>query len=493
MMIKDYPAILPLGTQLQEYVIEDVLGTGSFGITYKATDTHLGNSVVIKEYIPESFARRGSNNCVSARSDDTMEIFSWGRERFLEEAKILAKFHHPNIVRVNRYFMANDTAYFVMDFEEGETLQSILTRTDKPLGENMIVNIFTQILNGLSVVHQQNYLHRDIKPGNIYIRKDNTAILIDFGSARLEMPGDGSTTVQVTAGYAPVELYAPDGKKGPWTDIYSIGATIYRCLKKEAPPVSIERQKKLEDFGVDPCPSLLKDRPQLGGRVLLDSVDWMMSIATDDRPQTVQDVLDVWAGKARRSSPTKPMAIEPKKGKTQYKILIAGSAGTGIPTALEMIRGANTPSVEATTKHPGQESMTQTPSLDFASLDISSHERIVLYRVPEQQQLNVVRNMLQKGAIGLVLLIDNGSKDPFGDLDFFLKLLEGFIQSAGVVIGINRTEQYPGPTIHDYHSHLAKTRRNWKAPPPIMEVAPGNRQEVRQLLLSLLFHLNPSL
>lgn len=493
MMIQDYPAILPLGTQVHEYVIEDVLGTGSFGITYKAIDTHLGIPVVIKEYIPESFARRTGNNCVSAKSDDMVEIFSWGRERFLEEAKILAKFHHPNIVRVNRYFMANDTAYFVMDFEEGETLQSILSQKDNPLSETRIVNIFTQILNGLGVVHQQKYLHRDIKPGNIYIRKDNTALLIDFGAARLEMPGDGSTTVQVTPGYAPAELYVPDGKKGPWTDIYSIGATLYRCLTKEAPPVSIERLKKLEDFGVDPCPELAKDKPQLGSRVLLDSVDWMMSLAAEARPQTVQDVLDVWAGKKLRSSPAKQLASEPKKSKTQYKILIAGSAGGGIPTALQEIRDANTPNTEAITARSGQDNKTQILSLDYASLDISSHERILLYSVPEQAQFNVVREMLQKGAIGLVLLIDNASKNPFGDLDLFLKLLEGFIENTGVVIGINRSEERTGPTIHDYHSHLAKTRRNWKAPPPIMEVAPGNRQEMKILLLSLLFHLNPSL
>jgi serine/threonine protein kinase len=493
MMIKDNPAILPSGTQVHEYVIEDVLGTGSFGITYKATDTHLGNSVVIKEYIPESFARRAENNCVSAKSDDTMEIFSWGRERFLDEAKTLAKFHHPNIVRVNRYFMANDTAYFVMDFHEGETLQSILSRTDKPLSESMIISIFTQILNGLSVVHQQKYLHRDIKPGNIYIRKDNTAILIDFGAARLEMPGDGSTTVVVTAGYAPVELYVPDEKKGPWTDIYSIGATIYRCLTKEAPPVSIERQKKLEDFGVDPCPTLLKDMPQLGSRVLLDSVDWMMSIAAEARPQSVQDVLDIWAGKKRRSNPVKPLASDPQKSKTQYKILIAGSAGAGVSTALQVIRDPETPGTGAITKPSGEGSNTQMLSLDFASLDISEYERVLLYSVPEQAQFNVVRDMLQNGAVGLVLLIDNGSKNPFDDLDCYLKLLDGFIENTGVVIGINRSKEHPSPTIHDYHSHLAKSRRNGKAPPPIMEVAPGNRQEMKKLLLSLLFHLNPSL
>lgn len=490
-MIQDYPTILPLGTQVHEYVIEDVLGTGSFGITYKATDTNLGISVVIKEYIPESFARRADNNCVSAKSDDTVEIFSWGRERFLEEAKILAKFHHPNIVRVNRYFMANDTAYFVMDFEEGETLQSKLSKTDEPLSETAIVNIFSQILNGLGVVHQQKYLHRDIKPGNIYIRKDNTAVLIDFGAARLEMPGDGGATVLVTAGYAPVELYVPDGKKGPWTDIYSVGASIYRCLTNEVPPVSIERLKKLEDFGVDPCPTLSRDMPHLGSGLLLDSVDWMMSIAPEARPQTVQDVLDVWAGKTRRSSPVQQLASDPQKSKTQYKILIAGSAGAGIPTALQVIRDASMPSAEAA--YPGQGNTTQMLSLDFASLDISDYERILLYGVPEQAQSNDARDMLQNGAIGLALLIDNGSKNPFDDLDRFLNLLEGFIENTGVVIGINRSEEHPSPNIHDYHSHLAKTRRNWKAPPPIMEVAPGNRQEMKQLLLSLLFHLNPSL
>ncbi len=482
-MIPHNTAVLPSGTQVHEYVIEDVLGVGSFGVTYRATDTHLGISVVIKEYIPEAFARRDSNNCVSANSDDSIEIFSWGRERFLEEAKILAKFHHPNIVRVNRYFMANDTAYFVMDFEEGETLQTILSRTDKPLSETMIVNIFTQILNGLSVVHQQNYLHRDIKPGNIYIRNDNTAILIDFGAARLEMPGNGSSTVMVTAGYAPVELYAPDGRKGPWTDIYSVGATIYRCLTKEAPPVSIERHKKLEDFGVDPCPILLKDMPQLGGRVLLDSVDWMMSIAAEERPQTVQEVLDVWAGKARRSKPVRSLANEPRKSKTQYKILIAGSAGTGVSDALSVLHDAS--AVTGSTN--------ASSGLDFASFDISAHERILLYSIREQAQFDIVRDLLQNGALGLVLLIDNEQQNPLDDLDSLMKRLESFIDKTGVVIGISRSEGHPGPDIHEYHAHLAKTRKVGSVPPPIMDVSPENRQEMRKLLLSLLFHLNPSL
>jgi signal recognition particle receptor subunit beta len=151
------------------------------------------------------------------------------------------------------------------------------------------------------------------------------------------------------------------------------------------------------------------------------------------------------------------------------------------------------PSAEAITAYPGQGNTTQMPSLDFASLDISDYERILLYGVPEQAQSDDALDMLKNGAIGLVLLIDNGRKNPFDDLDRFLNLLEGFIENTGVVIGINRSEEHPSPNIHDYHSHLAKNRQNWKAPPPIMEVAPGNRREMRQLLLSLLFHLNPSL
>lgn len=479
---------LPAGTHVHEYVINDVLGVGTFGITYRATDTHLGISVVIKEYLPESYARRAGDYAVSAISDETREIFLWGRERFLDEAKILAKFQHPNIVRVNRYFSANDTAYFVMDFAEGETLQDTLSRMERPLDEGQIISIFTQVLNGLDVVHQQKYLHRDIKPGNIYLRKDKTAMLIDFGAARHEIPDDGSTTVQVTPGYAPVELYIPEEKKGPWSDLYSVGASIYRCLTKEAPVVSIERLKKLDDFGVDPCPKLARDMPHLGSRMLLDSVDWMMSVDAAERPQNVQEVLDVWAGKARRPGPAALPARESGKGKTQYKVLMAGSPGGGVPTALRVIRDAG-----LLTGNAGQDGALQPSGVDFASLDISEHERMQVYSVPGREQFDVVRDMLQEGAMGLVLLIDNAREKPLDDLDFFLNLLPEFVDATGVVIGINRSELYPGPNIHEYHRHIAKSRGPGKMPPPIMEVAPGNPGELRKLLLSLLFHLNPNL
>jgi serine/threonine protein kinase len=477
---------LPLsaGTQIEEYIIEDVLGVGTFGITYKAQDSHLGISVVIKEYLPESYARRSEGYGVAPISEETRDIFLWGRERFLDEAKILAKFQHPNIVRVNRYFIANDTAYFVMDFAEGETLQSVLARTERAPSEIDLLNIFTQVLNGLHVVHQQKYLHRDIKPGNIFIRKDKSAMLIDFGAARHEIPDDGSTTVQVTPGYAPVELYIPEDRKGPWTDLYSVGASLYRCLTQETPPVSIERLKKLEDFGVDPCPSLASEMPHLGTRPLLESVDWMMAVAAEERPQSVQDVLDVWAGKKRRSS---SVVVAKAAGgeKRQYKVLIAGSAGGCLPAALQTLRSLD--------KGAGQSASSQSTSMDYAALDISSHERMLVYGAPESEQFKIVGDMLQKGAAGLVLLIDNAREDPLAELDALLQRFAGLIETTGVVIGINRSELYPAPDIHAYHRRLAETRKPGQMPPPIMEVAPGHAGELKQLMLSLLFHLNPSL
>jgi serine/threonine protein kinase len=478
---------LPAGSQIQEYVIEDVLGVGTFGITYKAMDSHLGISVVIKEYLPESFARRNGDNAVSPISEETKEIFLWGRERFLNEAKILAKFNHPNIVRVNRYFIANDTAYFVMDFAEGETLQSILAGAGRALSEIEIINTFTQVLSGLDIVHQQKYLHRDIKPGNIFIRKDKSAMLIDFGAARHEIPDDGSTTVQVTPGYAPVELYIPEDRKGPWTDLYSVGASLYRCLTQETPPISIERLKKMEDFGVDPCPSLGRDMPHLGSRLLLDSVDWMMSVAAEDRPQSVQEILDVWSGKKRRSNPVASRAREPVRDKVHYRMLVAGSSGGCIPTALQTLRDAGKG------ESAGQADAPPIPGLDSASLEISGHERITVYGITGREQFNAAQSMMKEGAAGLILLVDNAREKSLDELGFFMNQFSEFIEATGVVIGINRSELYPAPTIHDCHRHIAKSPGARRMPPPIMEVAPGNPGEMRKLLLSLLFHLNPSL
>ncbi len=483
---------LPLGAHLQEYVIEAVLGIGAFGITYKATDSNLGIPVVIKEYLPESFAQRLDDSRVTALSDDTRDNFAWGLDRFLAEAKVLAKFRHPNIVRVNRYFKANDTAYFVMDFEEGRSLQSILSRAPEPLGEPLLKSIFTQVLSGLGAVHEQKYLHRDIKPGNIFIRMDNTAILIDFGAARLGMTDGGSATVMVTPGYAPVELYMPGGKIGPWSDLYSVGATIYRCLTQKAPVLSIGRLKEMNDDGIDPCPPLSKQAPHLGSREFLETVDWMLSIAPEDRPQSVHEVLDAWAGNKPGPAPARPLTLVPRQPRKDYKILIAGPDRAGKTTAIRTSNDTVILATEANSNSPDRDRKARaTDATDYVSLDIYDNERILLYGVPGQERRKFEWDKLHKDAIGLVLLIDNESKNPFGDLDYFIESFSEIIDKTGIVIGIRRTEQHPKPNIHDYHCHLLNVKHHWASPPPILDVDPRNHDEVRKLLLSLIFHINP--
>jgi len=484
---------LPLGARLQEYVIEEVLGIGTFGITYKARDTHLGMLVVIKEYLPESFAQRSNDNRVLALSDEVLETFEWGRERFLEEAKILAKFRHPNIVRVSRYFKANDTAYFVMDFEEGNTLHSVLSQSGKALNELAIKDIFTQVLNGLKAVHEQRYLHRDIKPGNIFLREDNTVILIDFGAARLEMPSGGSATVMVTPGYAPVEQYVPDGKQGPWSDIYAVGATLYRCLTNKSPVLSIERMKAIDEDNFDPCTRLSEQASQLGSKEFLETVDWMLSVLPEDRPQSVDDVLDAWAGKTRDSS---LLAVgketQPRQAKRNYKILIASATAAMKSTAIQSISGATLKTERKNSQDSdGESKVLSTVDMDYGSLNVSDNERILLYGIPNSEHFNSIWEVLKRGAIGLLLLIDNGRPDPLGDLEKYIKLFGDFIDETGMVIGVVQTERYPLPDLHDYHLHLQKIQYSGRYPPPIMEVDPKNREEIKKILLSLIFHIDP--
>jgi signal recognition particle receptor subunit beta len=295
----------------------------------------------------------------------------------------------------------------------------------------------------------------------------------------------------VTPGYAPVELYISESNKGPWTDLYSVGATIHRCLTKDAPPISIERLKKLEDFSVDPRPNLANDMPHLGSKALLESVDWMLSIAADARPQNVQEVLDMWAGKRRSSGTVRQLPVESQKNQNRYKILIAGSAGAGIPTALQTLGDATATGVEKNSPTSSPDISSQTARTGFASLDISSQDSIQLYSIPAQEQLKVAWDTLQDGAKGLVLLLDSSNKRALEEMDSCMLSHEGFINRTGLVIGIYRSAQQTRPNIHDYHGHLAKTKRNWKVPPPILEVDPGNRREMKKLLLALLFHLNP--
>ena len=232
-----YRNALTLGAMLLEYRLDSVLGAGGFGMTYLAWDINLEKHVAIKEYPPGELAVRALDGSIVPVNTESEYNYKWGLDRFIQEARTLARFSHPNIVRVNRFFEANGTSYMVMDYEAGESLYQYLKRSPAP-PEAWLKQMVTPILDGLQAVHKAGFLHRDIKPSNVFMREDGTPVLLDFGSARLAAGGASkSLTAIISPGYAPLEQYAADGNQGPWSDS--------RCEPRSAAPdrASVARER----------------------------------------------------------------------------------------------------------------------------------------------------------------------------------------------------------------------------------------------------------
>ncbi len=285
------------GYQLHEYCIESVLGTGGFGITYKARDTHLETWVAIKEYFPVEWSYRTSNGVnVGSNAQGQAQLpevntsgYDWGLDRFLEEARVLARVQHPYVVRVRRYFRANGTAYIVMDYEEGEPLSAMLKR-ERVLAEDDLRGMLEEVLPALEAVHREGYLHRDIKPSNLYIRsRDGCVMLIDFGAARQSLnQRSKSITGLVTPGYSPPEQYLTRSDRyGPWTDIYALGAVLYRCVTGTPPTEAPDRQMW------DTLESAVKAGSDRYGKDLLETIDRALAMAPKERFQSVAEMRDV--------------------------------------------------------------------------------------------------------------------------------------------------------------------------------------------------------
>ena len=314
---QDHAYALPLGFMLEEYQIERVLGSGGFGITYYAWDRHLDKAVAIKEYLPNEFAVRYEDTTVAPKSSSDAETYEWGLTRFLEEARILAGFDHPNINRVYRRLEAHGTAYMVLEYLPGESLSARLKRTGR-LSPEEVWRLFNEILSGLSEVHRQDYVHRDIKPGNIMFREDGGAVLLDFGAAR-QAVGQRSKSITsiLTPGYAPIEQY--DQKAvyvGPWTDFYALGVVAYRCvtgvgegelLDAVARNLLVSRGEAGQDMR--PAVALAK-----GGydQRLLKAIDWCMQVDQRERPQGVADLEEMLAGGASKEKKKLKPAPKPK-------------------------------------------------------------------------------------------------------------------------------------------------------------------------------------
>lgn len=269
---------LPAGYQFENYIIESVLGSGGFGITYLVRDISLDTKFAIKEYIPAEFAYREDNYFVVPKTEKDKDNFEWGLSSFLKEARTLVRFNDSeNIVKVYRFFEANRTAYFVMEYIDGQTFTDLL-KANK-LNPNIIEKMFEGVLNGLKRIHNSDVLHKDIKPSNIMVR-GSTPILIDFGSARENKPGTEHTRI-ITERYSPIEQYDPSQEVGFWSDIYSLSATFYRAVTGSAPP---EASGRVID---DKCITLSTERPKGYSLEFLTLLDRGLALLPKDRPKDI--------------------------------------------------------------------------------------------------------------------------------------------------------------------------------------------------------------
>ena len=267
-----------------EYRIEQPLGQGGFGITYRGIDTRLNRAVAVKEFFPEGCWRQGST-VVSAGRWNT-DTYSSAKQKFLLEGQTLGQFNHPGIVRVFYYFEENNTAYMVMEYLRGKTLGELLQRQGK-LSQNQALKLITKVAKALEILHQAQFLHRDIKPDNIMLADDGRVVLIDFGAARdFTTNCTARYTTTLTPGYAPLEQYGRALKNGAFTDIYALGSTLYHLLTGQAPVSAIERAAGVE------LKTVKEIAPQISSHVS-EAIALAMVMDVKERLQSVREFLEL--------------------------------------------------------------------------------------------------------------------------------------------------------------------------------------------------------
>ena len=305
---------LPAGTRLGEYEVVDVLGAGGFGLTYRAWDTALEKYVAIKEYLPRDFATRTNTRTVVPTSQADRADYEWGLTRFLDEARTLARFDHLHINKVHRFFEAHGTAYLVLEYIEGETLGALLGRQGR-LSESEVEGLLTDVLSGLTEVHEAGYVHRDIKPGNLMVKPDGNVVVLDFGAAR-QAVGQRSKSVTsiLTPGYAPLEQYDTKAEDvGPWSDIYALGMVAYRCISGLSDgelPDAVTRSRSARKGSGDLEPAASIGQGRYDAR-LLRAVDWAIQVEEDARPQSIAEWQQALPGITAKPVSTRPEPPDP--------------------------------------------------------------------------------------------------------------------------------------------------------------------------------------
>jgi serine/threonine protein kinase len=291
----DTPNALLPGTRLGEFELKGLLGVGGFGIVYLAFDHALEREVAVKEYMPASLAGRTETMRLSLRSGSDAETFDIGLRSFVKEAKMLAQFDHPSLLKVHRFWEANGTAYMAMPVLRGRTVKEIRLQMSEPPDEAWLRALLEPLLGAIERLHGEGVYHRDIAPDNILIELDGRPVLLDFGAARRVISDKSQAlTAILKPAYAPIEQYAeiPSVKQGPWTDLYALGATLHFLLLGRPPPPATAR-------AVHDEPSMLTTEALPGcSDNFLRTIDWMLAPRPADRPQSVAALREVLDGRA---------------------------------------------------------------------------------------------------------------------------------------------------------------------------------------------------
>jgi serine/threonine protein kinase len=285
---------LTAGTRVAEFEIRGLLGSGGFGIVYLAWDHALEREVALKEYMPSTLAHRGDGLAVTVRSQTMAETFALGLRSFVNEARMLARFDHPSLVKVYRFWEDNGTAYMVMPHYQGRTLRQVRAGMVVPPGEAACRRVLDALLSALEVLHKEGVYHRDIAPDNILLGDDGLPVLLDFGAARRVIgEGNKALTSIMKPHYAPLEQYADQSamRQGPWTDLYALGGTIYFLITGREPVPAASRALH------DDMPRLTELRPADCSQGFLAAIDWMLALKPPERPQSVHMLRDVIDGR----------------------------------------------------------------------------------------------------------------------------------------------------------------------------------------------------
>jgi serine/threonine protein kinase len=397
---------LPNGTRLGEFEITGVVGEGGFGIVYSAHDTTLERIVAVKEYLPSAFASRATDGVVKIRSDEHRKTFEAGLASFINEAKMLARFAHPGLVEVFRFWEANGTAYMAMRYYRGVTLRDTIRNDPQVITEDWLCQTLDPILLALRELHAEQCFHRDIAPDNIMVLPNGKSVLMDFGAARRIIGGmTRALTTVLKPGYAPIEQYSDDGamQQGAWTDIYALGGVLYHAMTGKVPVQAISRMMAdpLKDVG-----SIARNSysPNLCGAVMKS-----LAVMPENRFQTIDELR---AALGWVTTPVSSTVIVSAVPAAAMKPAVAPPPPPAAPVVAKSIAAAvATPSV------PAKDPMAGLPKSSSAINDLlqkkpTAKPAVKIASADDPDEITVVGNNPSKSSKSKATSSKNDAKPP---------------------------------------------------------------------------------